>query len=301
MGGRNWIRRSLRKIKRALATQGMEVSQQSIRRILRKHNIYPKGNVKRLVPNPDPDRDRQFQYIQRQRFAFELMGWPVISVDTKKRELIGPFHNRGQVWCAKATEVYMHDFPSEADGKAIPYGVYDVQHHEGFVYLGQSADTAEFAVEAIVTWWQQMGRKHFQGATDILILADCGGSNGYRLRLWKQQLQVKLADALGLTVTVAHYPRGASKWNPIEHRCFSQISQTWAGTPLTSFDVALDAILHTTTTTGLRLEAMRTERQYAKGIKITDAEMASLSLQSHAICPQWNYTIRPRTCGVISG
>jgi hypothetical protein len=169
------------------------------------------------------------------------------------------------------------------------------------VYLGQSADTAEFAVEAIVTWWRHMGSKRFPGATDILILADGGGSNGYRLRLWKQQLQIKIADALGLTVTVAHYPRGASKWNPIEHRFFSQISQTWAGTPLTSFDVALDAILNTTTTTGLHVEAMRTEKTYAKGIKISDDEMASLALHRHAICPQWNYTISPRNYGVISG
>lgn len=301
MGGRNWIRRSLRKIKKALAAEGIEVSKHSIRRILRKHNVYPKSNVKRLIPNPHPDRDRQFQYIQRQRFAFELMGWPVISVDTKKRELIGPFHNRGQVWCEQTKDVYMHDFPSDAVGKATPYGVYDTQHNEGFVYLGQSADTAEFAVEAIIAWWQHMGDKHFPGASDILILADCGGSNGYRLRLWKQQLQVKIADALGLTVTVAHYPRGASKWNPIEHRFFSQISQTWAGTPLTSFDVALDAILQTTTTTGLHVEAMRTEKQYATGIKISDDEMASLSLQRHSVCPQWNYTIRPRNCEVISG
>lgn len=300
MTGQRWVRRSLRKIKQVLKAKEVHLSRQTIRRILRKHKIRPKSNVKRLAPDPHPDRDRQFQYIQRQRRAFELLRWPIISVDTKKKELIGPFNNKGQVWCEQATDVYMHDFPSDAIGKAVPYGVYDVQHNEGFVYVGQSADTPEFAVDAIAAWWQQIGSKRFPGATDVLILADSGGSNGYRFRRWKQQLQVKLADALGLTVTVAHYPTGASKWNPIEHRLFSQISQTWAGTPLTSFDCVLDAIRSTTTTTGLKVEADLVESEYEKGLTVSDDEMASLALQRHAICPQWNYTISPRNCEVIS-
>jgi hypothetical protein len=298
--GQRWVRRSLQKLKRALEAKGISLSCQTIRRILHKHEIRPKSNVKRLAPNPHPDRDQQFQYIQEQRRAFELEGWPIISVDTKKKELIGPFDNEGQVWCEQATDVYTHNFPSDALGKAVPYGIYDPQHNEGFVFVGQSADTPEFAVDAIVAWWQNIGCKRFPEATHLLISADSGGSDGYRPRRWKQQLQVKVADALGITVTVIHYPRGASKWNPIEHRLFSQISQTWAGTPLTSFDLVLDAIRSTTTMTGLKVEAMLTEKVYETGLSVSDDEMASLALQPHDTCPQWNYTISPRNCGVIS-
>ena len=301
MTGQRWVRRSLSKIKRALAEQEVSLSCQTIKRILGKHNIRPKSNVKRLTPDPHPDRDQQFQYIRRQRQAFELLGWPVISVDTKKKELIGPFGNKGQVWCEQATDVYMHDFPGDATGKAVPYGIYDVQHNDGHVFVGQSADTPEFAVDAIVAWWQHTGRQRFPDAPELLILADSGGSNGYRSRRWKQQLQVKLADAFGMTVTVTHYPRGASKWNPIEHRLFSQISQTWAGTPLTSFERVLDGIRNTTTTTGLKVEATLVEKEYETGLSVSDKEMATLALQRHATCPQWNYTISPReNCGVIS-
>jgi hypothetical protein len=294
-----WIRRSLNKIRQALAELGFTLCCQTVRRLLRNHRIQPKSNVKRLKGDPHPDRDRQFTYIERQRQAFAWMGQPVISVDTKKKELIGPFRNPGQVWCEQAASVNIYDFPRLADGKAVPYGIYDPLYNEGYVAVGQSADTPEFAVDAIVAWWHHTGQDRYPDATEILILADGGGSNGHRPRRWKQQLQVKLADALGLTVTVAHYPSGASKWNPIEHRLFSQISQTWAGTPLTSFDRALDGIRQTTTTTGLMVEADLVDKVYTKGLTVSEAEMDALALERHPTCPAWNYTIHPRSCGVI--
>ncbi len=295
--GACWLRRSLSKIRRALIPIGYKVSCGTIRRLLSNHGIRPKSHVKRLKTNPNPQRDTQFRYIQRQRTAFTLLGQPIISIDTKKRELIGNFAQSGQVWCTQAEAVNMHSFASDAVGKAIPHGIYDLHYNDGYMRVGQSVDTAEFAVDNIVAWWQHVGQYRYPQATDLLILADCGGSNGYRVRLWKQQLQLKLADLWGLTVTVVHYPPGASKWNPIEHRLFSQISQTWAGTALTSFERLLDGIRQTTTATGLTVDAVFVEDTYQKGIKISDAEMASLDLEHHTICPSWNYTISPRKTG----
>jgi len=277
--------------------KGITLSREKIRQLLNNQKIRPRSNVKRLHPNPHPDRDRQFQYIHRQREAFQRAGWPCISVDTKKKELIGLFGNRGQQWCREATAVNTHDFPSYAEGRAVPYGIYDLQRNLGYMAVGQSADTPEFAVDAIVWWWQEFGRYLYPEAPELLILADGGGSNGYRPRRWKQQLQEKIVDAFGLTVTVCHYPPGASKWNPIEHRLFSQVSNTWAGTPLTSFEVLLEGIGSTTTGTGLRVEATRVEAVYEKGLSVTDKEMNLLMIEKHSICPSWNYTIRPRKKG----
>ena len=296
-GGPRWIRRSLGSLRTALAEQGFELGQETIRRLLKKHKIRPKANRKRLIANEHPDRDRQFHYIQEQRASFKALGWPVISVDTKSKELIGPFKNAGRTWSAQARDVYMHDFPSDASARAVPYGIYDVARNTGYLRVGQSADTPEFAVDAIVAWWRDVGQRHYNEAPEILILADCGGSNGYRSRNWKRQLQVALADAFGLSVTVCHYPRGASKWNPIEHRLFSEITKTWAGVPLDSFEVLLAGIEETTTETGLSVEAHLVERVYATGIRVSDEEMALLAVESHATCPQWNYTIRPRQIG----
>lgn len=289
-----WLRRSLSKVRRALIELGYRLSRGTIRRLLHQLGIRPKSNLKRLKTNPNPARDTQFRYIQRQRAAFESLEQPIISVDTKKRELIGNFSQAGQAWCTQATAVNMHSFASQALGKAIPHGIYDLLHNDGYVCVGQSVDTAEFAVDNIVQWWLEVGQYRYPDAADILILVDSGGSNGYRTRLWKQQLQLKLADLCGLTVTVAHYPPGASKWNPIEHRLFSQISQTWAGTPLTSFERLLDGIRQTTTTTGLTVEAVLVEDTYRKGIKVRDADMAALDVEHHTLCPHWNYTISPR-------
>jgi hypothetical protein len=280
-----------------MTEQGYTLARETIRRLLKKGRVSSKSNVRSLSPPAHPDRDRQFHYIQEQRYVFECLDWPVISVDTKKKELVGPFYNSGQVWCEAGSPVFVHDFPSDALGKAVPYGIYDVAANEAHVYVGQSADTSQFAVDAIVRWWETTGCLRYPDAPALLILADGGGSNGYRPRLWKQQLQVKLADAFGLAVTVAHYPTGASKWNPIEHRVFSQISQSWAGIPLTSWQVVLEGIRRTRTKTGLQVQASLITESYQTGLKVSDADMAALCLERHAICPQWNYSISPRKRG----
>lgn len=296
--GQNWTCQSLSKIQQAVQEQeGVELSRETIRGLLKEEKISPKSNNKRLHPQPHPDRDRQFTYLNSQRDAFATAGWPSISVDAKKKELIGNFFNRGQPWCRQATAVNTHDFPSYAQGQAIPYGIYDIRHNRGYVTIGQSADTPELAVDAIAWWWSEFGQLLYPEAPELLILADGGGSNGYRPRRWKQQLQEKIADAFDLAVTVCHYPTGASKWNPIEHRLFSQISRTWAGTPLTTYEVVLDGLRSTTTTTGLRVEATLNETIYQKGLSVSDAEMELLMIEKHAVCPQWNYTIRPRKTG----
>jgi len=297
---KRWLRQSLSKIQRGLADQmDIHLSRETIRRLLHKKKIRPRSNVKRLHPQPHPDRDKQFQHLQSQREAFRQAGWPVISVDTKKKELIGNFYQRGQQWRQEAIAVNTHDFPSYAEGRAVPYGVYDIQRNFGYVTVGQSADTPEFAVDAIVQWWREFGQEHYAEAPELLILADGGGSNSYRSRRWKQQLQENLVDPFGLTVTVCHYPPGASKWNPIEHRLFSQISLTWAGTPLTSFQVLLDGIRSTTTQAGLRVEATLVDKTYEKGLSVSDDEMDLLMIEKHSTCPSWNYTIRPRKREVI--
>lgn len=292
--------RSLSRIKVALSARGFGLSRETIRRVLSRHKIRPKSNVKRLAPKPHPDRDVQFRYIQEQRAAFERMGWPVISVDTKYKELIGCFAQPGTRWCQKASSVYMHDFPSDALGRAVPYGIYDIASHQGSFYVGTSADTPEFAVEAIARWWREEGRLRYPDAPELLILADAGGSNGCHPRNWKRQLQERLVDAFDLNVTVCHYPTGASKWNPIEHRLFSEVSKSFAGVPLTSFDLIIELIEETTTETGLRVTATLVEKVYEKGIKVSDKEMAALALEKHATCPRWNYTIRPRNPEVIN-
>jgi len=293
-GEGRWIRRSLSKLKGGLLQKGFLLGRETIRRLLGKREIRPRSNRKRLVAKPHPDRDRQFQYLQTQRQVFQAAKWPIISVDTKKKELIGPFRNPGQVWCERPQSVYMHDFPGDALGQAVPYGIYDLLQHRGFVCIGQSAETPEFAVDAIQKWWKQAGCKLYPDAPELLILADGGGANGCRSRKWKQQLQVKLVDAFGLTVTVCHYPTGASKWNPVEHRLFSEITKTWAGTPLISFDVVLEGIQATTTESGLQVQAVRIKKTYQKGRKVSDEEMQTLAIERHATCPAWNYTIRPR-------
>ena len=256
-----------------------------------------KVNVKPLVPKPHVYRDRQFRYIQAQRVLFEKMGWPIVSVDTKQKELIGLFAQAGTIWCERAPSVFMHDFPSDALGRAVPYGIYDVAHQSGYLSIGQSADTPEFAVDSIAWWWRNYGRELYGEAPELLILADSGGSNGCQPRNRKRQLQEQIADRFGVSVTVCHFPTGASKWNPIEHRLFSEVSKTMAGVPLTSFDLLLDLVRETKTAIGLHVEARLVEKTNEKGIAVTDEEMAALALEKHATCPRWNYTIRPRSSG----
>lgn len=266
----------------------------TVRRLLGKQGYSLKANHKRFTGPPHPDRDRQFRYIDRVSRWFLATGRPVISVDTKKKELIGNFKNAGRVWCQQAEEVNAHDFRQDALGRAVPYGIYDLTHNQGTVYVGTSAETAQFAVDAIAHWWQDQDRPPFGCEDKLLILCDAGGCNGYRLRLWKWQLQNQLADPFGLAVMVCHYPSGASQWNPIEHRLFSPISLNWAGQPLRSFDTMLGYLRDTTTTTGLTVKAFLFDREYESGLKVSDKQMATLNLIQRPICPQWNYLIKPR-------
>jgi len=289
-----WVRRSLRKLQRALARKGHDLSHATIKRVLLAHQIRPKGCVKHLSPKRHPDRDKQFCYLTEQRKAFEAAGLPVVSVDTKKKELIGLFARPGQTWSERAAEAFSHDFPSQADAKAVPFGLYDPRANRGHVYVGLSGDTPDFAVEAIARWWGSEGRRRYRGAAKLLILADGGGSNGYRPRRWKWGLQVLLADAFGLAVTVCHFPPGASKWNPIEHRLFSQISNTWSGLPLTSVSFMLETIRATTTETGLCVTATLVEGHFPGKLKVPVQDWKSMNITFHGTCPKWNYTLAPR-------
>lgn len=289
--GRKWVRRSLRQLSRQLDAK---VSHTTVGRLLRDMDYSLKVNVKRLTGDPHPDRESQFECIDHLKRTFLSDGDPVISVDTKKKELIGNFKNPGRRWCVTADAVNEHDFDQDALGKAVPYGIYDLNHNQGYVYVGQSADTPEFAVDAIASWWCRQGRQTFPDARRLLILCDAGGSNSYRSRMWKLQLQEQLADSLNLEVTVCHYPTGASKWNPIEHRLFGPISINWAGQPLRTFETLLALIRGTATQTGLTVEAFLADKVYETGKKVSDAVMATLNIERASTCPNWNYTIRPR-------
>jgi hypothetical protein len=238
-------------------------------------------------------RNQQFRYIRSRIKDYAAHGLPVISVDTKSRELIGPFHKSGRRWCQHPIAVLDHDFPSDANGVAIPYGVYDLCRNEGFVNLGTSRDTAEFAVASIGKWWQLIGSVKYPKADHLLILADCGGSNAYRTRLWKQQLQVSFADRFSIYVKVCHYPPGASKWNPIEHRMFCFISNNWAAHPLTDYETVLKFIRTTKTSTGLKIRVAFHTKKYQKGIRICDKQMKEINLKHYTQRPNWNYSIAP--------
>jgi hypothetical protein len=245
-------------------------------------------------PTDPVRRNRQFLYIRRQRRSHEAERLPVISIDTKSRELVGRFYQNGQRWSRQPINVFDHDFPSVAEGVAIPYGIYDTARNEGFVCVGTSKDTAQFAVASLGMWWQHAGRRAYPHADTILILADCGGSNGHRPRLWKQQLQERFCDRFHLRVRVRHFPPGASKWNPIEHRLFSFISNNWAGQPLESYQTALNFIRTTRTRTGLRVRARLNTTRYHSGTRISDAQMREVRLARLSVNPEWNYDIVPR-------
>jgi hypothetical protein len=293
MTSRKWVRQSLRQLGKRLQNQGMTLSHETIRRVLKDQKYSLKANHKR-VSTSGTQRDTQFRYIRRVKKLFLASGHPVISVDPKKKELIGNFKNAGRTWTRQAEAVNCHDFPEQADARAVPYGIYDVVHNLGYVYVGTSADTAEFAVDAISQWWQRKDRPNFAQEDKLLILCDAGGSNGYRLRNWKNRLQVALADRFQIEVMVCHYPTGASKWNPIEHRLFSFISLNWAGQPLRSFPKMLAFIRGTVTETGLQVKAAMLRKTYRKQIKVSDQEMASLQVVRRKVCPGWNYIIKPR-------
>jgi hypothetical protein len=250
-------------------------------------------NVKRFTGPPHPDRDRQFHYLRRERETFQRGGAPVLSVDTKKKELVGEFKNDGRTWRRTAREVNAHDFPQDAQFRAAPYGIYDVTGNCGHVHVGMDGDTPQFAVDSIRHWWRRQGRWQYPGARRLMIEADSGGSNGCRPRLWKYALQ-RWADEDGLAITVAHYPTGASKWNPVEHRLFGPISINWAGEPLDSLDRMLGLIRGTRTDTGLKVTASCTDKHYPLKVKVSQHNFSQLNIRYHATCPTWNYTISPR-------
>jgi hypothetical protein len=294
MSSQKWLNCRLADIKERLDQQHHGVSRPVISRLLKKHDYRLHANAKQVEGKQHPDRDRQFRYLREQRAQHQAAGQPTISVDTKKKELIGNFKNPGQTWGQSPERVNVHDFRNDAVGRAVPYGIYDLTHNCGTVYVGQSADTPAFAVDNIARWCITELPVRFPNAAALMIEADGGGSNSATSRAWKQQLQEKLADRLGLTVTVCHYPTGSSKWNPIEHRLFSEISKTWAGCPLRSFETAIQYICETKTATGLTVQAHLVTDAYATGVKVSARTMATLNLLPHAECPQWNYTIRPR-------
>ncbi len=294
MGGRKWVRRSLRWIGKKLQEKGINVSISTIRRTLKSFNISLKKNVKSKSIQSHPRRNEQFLHLNQLKHKFLDAGKPVVSVDTKKKELIGNFKNDGRTWRKEAYKVLDHDFPSLGVGKLVPFGIYDLDKNQGHVYCGMSFETSEFAVDYICRWWMEVGQKEYPNQTELLILCDSGGANGYRRRGWKHELQTKLSDRFGLTVTVCHYPSGASKWNPIERRLFSYISINWAGEPLTSYEKALGFIRSTTTEKGLKVEAQLVDKDYKKGLKVSVEQMNSLNIESHPVCPEWNYTIKPR-------
>lgn len=294
-GPEKWVRRSLRNLSRDLEGLGHTVSPTTVGRLLEEQDYSPKANRKRLTGPRHPDRDRQFEYIAQQKAAFLAAGLPVVSLDSKKRELVGPFKNAGQSWCRQAQAVNAYDFRTQARGIAIPYGLYVVNLNRGYVEVGTSGNTAAFAVDVLSHWWEKEGRVLFPLAERLLLFADGGGSNGCRPRLWKWCLQEAVADRFGLAVTVCHYPTGASKYNPVERHLFSRITNNWAGQPLESYPVLLAYIRGTKTETGLCVRARLNRKTYPTKVKVSDEQMASLRLERHKICPRWNYTIKSRS------
>jgi hypothetical protein len=290
-----WTNKSTTRIAEELTRQGHAASDETVRRRLCQLGYSLQANVKTLEES-GVGRDEQFRYLNRQVKRYLAHREPVLSVDTKKKERVGNFKNSGQTWrpAGQPLPVNLYDYPHLGQGPAIPYGAYDVHRNEGFVNVGMSHDTAEFAVESLRRWWKLFGRRHYPQARGLLLCADGGGSNGSRNRAWKYYLQ-QWADQLGLEVTVCHYPPGTSKWNKIEHRLFSFISLNWKGQPLVSYETVVNLIGATRTQTGLRVRAELDAKQYEAGVKIPDQEMERINLRPHSINPLWNYTISPRT------
>jgi len=296
MTGLRWTRRTTAKIAAELHCLGIEVSDRTVAKLLKQMDFSLRVNHKKLsnVSGVSPEeRDAQFVRIAEIREHFAAKGLPIISVDTKKKELVGRFKNAGAAWNRKPVLVNDHDFRSEAEGIAVPYGIYDVLANRGTVFVGTSYDTPEFAVESIEKWWRHEGQQRYDCADRIAILADAGGSNGPTCRAWRYGLHRQLCERHGLTVTVAHYPSGASKWNPIEHRLFSEISKNWAGRPLDSYETILNYVRTTHTTGGLRLRAHLVRKRYEKGIQIPDAVIRQLPIAKDSALPRWNYTLNP--------
>jgi len=290
-----WTCKSVRQLSGELGRAGFRLCPQKVADLLHAMGYSLQSNRKRLEGATHPDRDAQFLHIQEAVSAYQKAGQPVISVDTKKKELVGEFKNNGREWHPQGepVAVKVHDFVDPTRGRAAPYGVYDLTRNAGWVSVGIDHDTAEFAVESIRCWWNQMGHACYPEATQLLITADGGGSNGARSRLWKYELQ-RLADETGLAVGVSHFPPGTSKWNKVEHRLFSCITQNWRGRPLVSHEVVVNLIAATRTRTGLQVACQLDTRTYQTGLKVSDAELAKVKLERDSFHGDWNYVIRPR-------
>lgn len=298
MRGLQWTRKTTRKVARELRRLDIQIGAKTVGRLLKEMGFSLRVNHKSLEsgnknPPPRKTRNRQFRYINRKRKEFAAAGNPIISVDTKKKEKVGNFKNPGHTWQQAPYVVNDHDFPNDATGMAIPYGIYDTEANHGFVAVGTSHETPAFAVDSIADWWKRCGRNRYPHCDELLILADCGGGNSARARAWKYHLQHRICNPQGLTVTVCHFPPGASKWNPIEHHLFSHISNNWAGKPLETYETVLNYIQTTRTSTGLSVRASLITKNYEKGEKVSATDMARLSLNAHTTLPDWNYTLTP--------
>ena len=293
VSGLKWTRRTTAKLADELRGLGIHVCPQTVARLLKAMGYSLRVNHKKLAGASHPNRDRQFRHIADLRERCAADNIPLISVDTKKKELVGAFRNPGAKWGRSPELVNDHDFRSQAEGLAIPYGIYDPRANTGAVFVGRTADTPAFAVDCIEKWWRTEGRKRYPDAETLQILADGGGSNSCTARAWKFNLQHRLCNRYGLRVTVAHYPPATSKWNPIEHRLFCEVSKNWAGRPLDSYETILKYLRTTRTSTGLRVRAHLVRKTYMTGVKVTDAQMRELRITPNSAMPKWNYTIEP--------
>jgi hypothetical protein len=289
-----WTSKSTYKLAESLSASGHKVSQTSVHKMLVAKGYSLQSNRKKLEGNQHPDRNAQFNYINNCAKRFQIKNCPVLSIDTKKKESIGNYKNNGKEYCEKGKPISVktHDFPNKELGKVSPYGIYDIGRNEGWVNVGISSDTAEFAVNSIRTWWYVMGKEIYKNADSIMVTADCGGSNGNRTRLWKWELQ-KLATELNKTIYVCHFPPGTSKWNKIEHKMFSYISMNWRAKPLISREIVVNLIANTTTKMGLRIQAALDHNTYQTGIKISKSDFDSINIQNDDFHGEWNYKIKP--------
>ena len=285
--GMRWTHKSTRKLAAALRRLGFRIGATTVGRIIIGESTFEE------IQRDDPERDRQFRYIARQRRRFQKQGNPAVSIDTKKKEQVGRFKNAGRTWRRAAIDVWDHDFPSLALGRGIPFGIYDGQQSTGFVVVGTSNETAAFAANAVSLWWEEHGRWCYPKSKHWFLQADCGGGNNPRVWAWRWELQ-QLANRWGVAITVAHYPPGASKWNPIEHRLFSHISLNWQGEPLQDYETMLNFIRHTTTGTGLRCRALLDTANYPTTVTITEEQKQEIRITRSKVLPQWNYTIYPQ-------
>lgn len=288
-----WSRRSTYKLSAELKEINISVSPSSVGKILKIGKFSLRVNRKCVSETHHPDRNRQFEIISETRKRFEDKGQPIISIDSKKKELIGNFKNSGKTWRKNCDKVYDHDFRSQAIGIAAPYGIFEPVYNLGTVVVGKSYDTPEFAVNCIDLWFKNFAQKRYQNVKELLILCDGGGSNGSRSRLWKYYLYLEICKKYGIGIRVCHYPTGASKWNPVEHRLFGPITNNWQGRPLRSFEIALECIQSTSTKKGLRVEAVLNDKEYQKGNKASDSQMKTINLIRNDELPQWNYLLIP--------